>query len=105
MTKKNPDKEFVSNVPLRYKVEFKMDYSHQARTLEPENGFFESTGWTIDGEIHEDYFEWINEFEAFHPKYGRVCGDFETVVKASSKKAYEQFIKDHPYQEWDYWDI
>lgn len=76
-----------------------------ARTLPAHNGFIKDTGWTIDAEIHEDYYEWINEFKASHPKYGKVWGNFEDIVYASSKKAYERFLKDHPYTEWDYQDI
>lgn len=88
-----------NKLPLRFKQEFSLDYSHQARTLDPVNGFVESTGWTITGKIHEDWFEWINEFEATHPEHGRVFGNFEILVEASSKKAYNQFLKDHPYAE------
>jgi hypothetical protein len=90
-------------LPLKYKVDWT---SHGiARTLPAKNGFIKETGWTIEGPIHQDYFEWINEFEATHPKHGRVKGDFEQCVQASSKKAYEQFLKDHPYDEWNYMDI
>lgn len=38
-------------------------------------GFFTRThidGWTISGVIHEDWYYWVNEFEATHPVFGRV---------------------------------
>ena len=89
---------------LKFKIEFEK-IGHMARTLPAKNGFIEETGWTIDAKICEDWYKWINDFSASHPKYGSVKGNFESVVEATSKKAYEQFIKDHPYHEWDYYDI
>ena len=67
-----------------FKVQGCLDFDHQAITLRPEEvlenhkqetGTYERThsdGWTIKGEIREDYYYWINEFEASHPVYGRV---------------------------------
>lgn len=63
------------------------------------------SGWVISGEIHEDYFEWLNEFEAEHPDHGRVWGNFEETVYATSKEAYEAFIESHPPELWDSDDI
>jgi len=63
------------------------------------------SGWTIIGEIHEDYFEWVNEFEAYHKKYGVVYGDFEIEVFATSEEAYNHFYKHHKPKVWDYGDI
>ena len=103
--KQRKGKEIKKNLPLDYEVGFIRSYKSEARTLPAINGLVENTGWTIDAEIHEDYYKWINEFDAYHPEYGRVAGNFESIVRASSKEAYEQFIKDHPYQEWDYYDI
>lgn len=51
-----------------------------------------TSGWTVKGQIHEDYYEWVNEFSASHPEYGRVWGNFETVVKATSKKSFRSFL-------------
>ena len=62
-------------------------------------------GWTIEGKIHEDYYEWVNNFKAEHPDYGRVGGDFETEVFATSKEAFKHFFANHPPNYWDYWDI
>jgi len=63
------------------------------------------SGWTISGEVQEDYYRWINDFEAHHPDYGYVRGNFEDVVWADSEEGYEHFIKHHPYEEWNYADI
>ena len=77
----------------------------QARTL-PENsiGTHES-GWTIEGKVHDDYYRWVNMFKATHPEYGTVSGDFETQVFATRKEGFDHFIKNHPYECWDYMDI
>lgn len=63
------------------------------------------SGWTITGEIHEDYYTWVNEFKATHPKYGTVEGDFESEVKADSEEAFAHFYANHPPGAWDYGDI
>ena len=62
-------------------------------------------GWTIKGEIHEDYYTWVNEFEATHSKYGRVWGDFESEVYADTEEGFKDFFEKHPPQAWDYGDI
>lgn len=62
-------------------------------------------GWTITGEIHEDYFVWVNYFEATHPIYGRVWGDFESEVYADSGEGFAHFYANHVPEAWDYWDI
>lgn len=70
------------------------------------NEFFHNkSGWFIKGKIMEDYYEWVNAFEAWHPKFGWVIGDFENEVKASTKKGFDHFYKNHTPTEWDYWDI
>lgn len=76
-----------------------------AYTLSPAVLGENSSGWTIRGEVHEDYYEWVNEFEAVHPDFGRVWGDYEDEVHAKSKKAFEHFYKNHPPDVWDYGDI
>jgi hypothetical protein len=87
-----------------YKKQFGSS-SGGARTLPANIGYFEKSGWTIVAKIHEDYYTWINYFEATHADYGFVKGDFESKIEASSKKTYDHFIKHHPYEEWDYGDI
>ena len=63
------------------------------------------SGWTISGEMHEDYYRWVNEFNAQHPDFGAVWGNFEDKVYADSEEAFEHFYKNHPPQDWDYGDI
>lgn len=77
-----------------------------ARTLPAE--YLENTkdSWTIKGEIHYDYYEWINEFVAYNSKTNEiVAGNFEEEVMASSEEALESFLKVFPYKEWNYSDI
>lgn len=76
-----------------------------ARTLSPSDIGANPSGWTIVGEVHEDYYVWVNYFEARHPTFGWVKGDYEDEVKAKSKKALEHFMEHHPANEWDYADI
>lgn len=63
------------------------------------------SGWTISGKIHNDWFSWVNAFEAHHPTYGQVWGDFEKEVYVESEEAFEHFWKHHPPRSWDYGDI
>lgn len=62
-------------------------------------------GWAITGAISEDYYVWVNGFEATHPMFGRVEGDFETAVFASSEAAFADFYEKHQPSAWDYYDI
>lgn len=62
-------------------------------------------GWIIRGEIHDDYYQWVNKFEAIHPIYGRVWGDFEEEVFADSEDGYAHFYENHKPYAWDYADI
>lgn len=71
-------------------------------------GYSEKThesGWTICGEVVEDYFHWVNEFSATHKKYGKVYGDFEKSVFADSEEGFQHFWENHQPEEWDYMDI
>lgn len=79
--------------------------SNNALTLHPSEIGNNASGWEIEGEIHEDYYEWVNYFEAVHPDFGFVYGDFENVVYASSEEAYNHFMQCHAPQSWDYADI
>ena len=78
---------------------------HDALTLRTGDIGQHKDGWLVAGDIHEDYYEWVNEFEALHKKYGRIYGDFESKVYAETITAFEHFIKNHEPEEWDYWDI
>lgn len=62
-------------------------------------------GWEITGVVQEDYFVWVNYFEANHPKYGRVWGDFEEEVFADSEEGFKNFYDNHAPEAWDYYDI
>jgi len=59
----------------------------------------------IFGEMHEDYYEWVNQFGALHEEYGAVCGNFEHEVYATSEEAFAHFWKHHKPTAWDYQDI
>lgn len=79
-----------------------------ALTLSPTYIGKHENGWEIVADVHEDYFEWVNEFVAYkHEGYNSafVAGDFENVVVASSKNAYEEFLSLFPPEAWDYGDI
>src|ERR1035437_1146856 len=85
---------FIAFVCKKYGEDF--DSSGGALTLEPSevedinnNGLYSKThtdGWTITGEIHEDYYTWVNDFSAEHPELGRVWGNFEDIVYADSEE-------------------
>lgn len=62
-------------------------------------------GWTISAKINEDYYMWISNFEATHPEYGFVNGNFGTSINAFSKSALKHFLKYHKPIFWDYYDI
>lgn len=77
-----------------------------ARTLEPSIGFDEKSGWTVDAEIQEDYYTWINYFEAYkNNKRCYVKGDFESIIETSSLKTLDDFLSYYNVYEWDYSDI
>jgi hypothetical protein len=96
-----------SNDDEEYSIHQPFGMESSACTLSPNVLSIFIDDWTVTGEVHEDYFEWINEFEATHPKYGWVRGDFEKTVYASSQKAYTEFTSHEEYhpKHWDYADI
>lgn len=107
---KQAESDAIRNgVVKKYGVDFRNEphrnYGSPALTLDPDHIGSHPDGWTIEGEIHEDYYEWVNEFKASHPTYGLVWGDFESFVFASSEEAYQHFYQNHPPSSWDYWDI
>jgi hypothetical protein len=81
------------------------EFKSMARTLDYEVVGVNDSGWRVKAVVHEDWFRWVNYFEAFHEDYGIVYGDFEEEVYASDEKALEHFIKNHEPEVWDYWDI
>ena len=64
-----------------------------------------SDGWKIKAMTHADYYRWVNAFEATHPTYGKVWGDFEDKVFADTEEGYNHFYKHHTPEAWDYGDI
>jgi hypothetical protein len=73
-----------------------------------EDGFssrMHEDGWTISGEIYEDYYVWVNGFVASHPIYGKIRGDFESSIFADNEEGYKDFMKNHAPTAWDYGDI
>lgn len=61
-------------------------------------------GWVVEGEIHEDYFSWVNDFTAKKEEWF-VKGDFEDTVTCSSLDAFEDFLSNVTVEDWDYDDI
>jgi hypothetical protein len=84
------------------KYQFK---TFSACTLHPSELGLNESGWLIEGDVIKDYYEWVNEFKASHPEYGVVYGDFETNITATSREAYDHFVKHHTPFVWDYHDI
>ena len=80
------------------------DYYNSAYTLNTDVIGSHSNGWIIKADVVEDYYEWVNYFEA---KKGNnwVYGDFESEVKASSYAALGDFLDNFKPEEWDYQDI
>ena len=88
----------------------KVDYSDRsfksmARTLYPADLGQHDSGWNVTGKVVEDWYEWVNDFEATHPTYGNIKGNFEVEVVAETQEAFDHFIAHHPPNEWDYYDI
>jgi hypothetical protein len=63
------------------------------------------SGWLIKAKLHEDCYEWVEDFLAIHEVFGFVEGNFNEMVVASSKKAYEEFTKEFNPNTWDIRDI
>ena len=72
---------------------------------EGEDGKTHKNGWTISGDVYEDYYLWVNKFEAVHPELGKVWGNFEDEVYADSEVGYRDFYENFSPEEWDYQDI
>jgi len=63
------------------------------------------SGWTISGEVHEDYYTWVEEFSAKHDKYGEIIGNFNDFILVESEESLKHFLKHHPYEDWELKDI
>lgn len=82
----------------------KFENDGMAHTLNSDYKGTHSNGWTIDGIIKEDFYEWINKFNARNgDKWVR--GNFEVKVTADSEETYNEFIKLFPVDHWDYESI
>lgn len=77
---------------------------HESARVEPYTKTHDD-GWTITGQLIEDYYTWVNDFEASHPKFGKVWGNFETEVYADSEEGFDDFYEKHTPEAWDYGDI
>jgi hypothetical protein len=91
-------------VTKKYGIDFKSKYD-SALTLDTSVIGQHENGWTVSGEIQEDYFVWVSDFEAEHPTWGKVWGNFEDEVYATSERAFKKFYKEFPPVSWDYGDI
>ena len=59
-------------------------------------------GWTITGQIQEDYYSWVLEFVAFHPQYGMVWGNIDQEILATSEEAWLMFSREFPAEPFDF---
>lgn len=92
------------------KIEKLPDNPYGALTLDPSCLGKHEDGWEVIGNIHEDYYKWVNSFVAYNHCSDTwneqwVAGDFESEVYASSQEAYDDFIYKYPPEAWDYMDI
>jgi len=109
----------MSLIRKKYGVDFKSERDEGGATLtlrqsdictdrrikEGTHSRTHESGWTISGSLREDYYVWVNKFNATHPEYGRVWGDFQREVFADSEEGYQHFWINHKPHSWSYWDI
>lgn len=65
--------------------------------------------WCISGEIKSRCYQGITEFfvkqfQAEHPVYGKIMGDFEIEVYADSEEGFQHFYTHHKPVIWDYYN-
>lgn len=61
-----------------------------AITLSPNRlGYHEQSGWNLSGDINEDYYRWVSDFEATHSKYGKVRGNLEEGILLHFRESIE----------------
>jgi hypothetical protein len=99
--KDDPGMGLVLNVSEVFEKTDEYEYPINGQTYNKSHG----SGWTITGKVVIDYYTWINDFNAIHPEYGFVRGNFEGLVEVSSMKAYHNFMKHHSPEKFDYQDI
>ena len=89
-----------------YDNKFEGYASSPASTLSVDELGYNESGQLIQGEIAEDYYTWVNDFNAHHEDFGFLFGNFEdNVFYAESQEALTHFLASHKPQHWDYWDI
>jgi len=64
-----------------------------------------ASGWIISANIHADHYTCVSDFEATHETLGRVWGNFNGEVCATSKEAYAHFCENHPTDTMDWDDV
>lgn len=87
-----------------YSKPFDIMFDSNAITLH--TNALESKSWEVTGKIHEDYYEWINDFYAVEKSTNNIVfGNFESKVYATDEDTYIRFRKDIKVVNWDYQDI
>ena len=67
-------------------------------------------GWTISGDLCDDCYQWVEEFEATHPELGSVATkraeeNAAQTATATSPEAWKHFVERHRVFVFDYGDI
>jgi hypothetical protein len=65
-------------------------------------------GWTISGQIEEDWVSWVSFITAFHKSYGIIYGHFSEeiiVVSDNPDEALFHFLDNNTPLVWNSWDI
>jgi hypothetical protein len=97
--KENLNHDQILILPIEYVTKLSIDNERSENYIKNKKYTrLNKSGWKISAEISADYYTWVEYFEAVHKKYGIVRGDFNDFVYASSKEAYDDFIKNHPYE-------
>ena len=105
---KDSSANYVSLDVLKVGLDMDINNSTYIERLEVAGLIYSKThddGWTISGRVVEDWFIWVSEFQASHPIFGSVCGDFNQIVYSDTHEGYDDFLKNHHPSEWDIRDI
>lgn len=97
-----PDEHHIWTLPLDCVIEYKPGEKVKSGRYQR---YHKESGWTIDGQLYQDYYCWVEDFKASHPIYGTLEGDFNCEVTASSDEAWHDFLKHHPYDDFCPGDI
>jgi len=56
----------------------------------------QTSGWAIQGTIVQgETMDWVESFEASHPLYGDIWGNFNSNVYAETEEAFQDFYTNH----------